>query len=150
MIVRYLIDSSALWRMLRSASLHELWRPVVLEGDVRSCYPQRVEFLRSARNSEEFDQYMDMFESLYDEVAVPKHAGRWITALQRRAAEQGTHRALSAVDLQVCATAAHHGLTVLHDDRDYATAASVAADLVARNVHDGPLPEQEAELPQPR
>lgn len=134
--------------MLRSASLHELWRPAVVEGDVHSCYSQWVEFLRSTGNSEEFDQYMDMFESLYDEVVVPKNVGRWITALQRRATEQPTHRAPSAP--QVCATAAHHGLMVLHDDRDYETATSVAADLVERNVHNGRLPEQKAKLPQQR
>jgi predicted nucleic acid-binding protein len=136
-VIGYLIDSSALWRVLRSADLHELWRPVVVDGDVRSCYPQRAEFLRSARDHGEFGQYEDMFVDLYEDVAVPKNAGSWVAALQRRAAGTGLHRALSAVDSQVCATAAHHGLTVLHDD-DYGAAAGLATDLTERNVHDGP------------
>lgn len=137
-MIGYLIDSSALWRVLRSERLHELWRPVVMDGDVRSCYPQRAEFLRSARDHSEFGQFEGMFTDLYDDVAVPKNAGSWVAALQRGAAQRGSHRALSAVDLQVCATAAHHGLTVLHDDNDYVTAAGLATELAERNVHDGP------------
>jgi predicted nucleic acid-binding protein len=138
-VIGYLIDSSALWRLLRSAHLHNLWRPVVLDGDVRSCYPQRAEFLRSARDGVEFAQFEGMFTDLYDDVALPKNAGGWITALQHRAAQRGLHRAFSSVDLQVCATAAHHGLTVLHDDSDFVTAAGLATELVERNVHAGPL-----------
>lgn len=137
-VIGYLIDSSALWRVLRSVRLHELWRPVVMDGEVRSCYPQRAEFLRSARNHREFEQYEGMFTDLYDDVAVPKSAGSWVEALQRSASQRGLHRALSAVDLQVCATAAQHGLTLLHDDNDYVTAAKLATELTERNVHDGP------------
>lgn len=138
-MIGYLIDSSALWRLLRSPRLHELWRPAVLDGDVHSCYPQRAEFLRSARDAAEYGQYADMFTELYDDVAVPKNAGGWIAGLQRRAAQHGKHQALSAVDLQICATAAHFGLTVLHDDNDFTTAAELAVELEERNVHKGPL-----------
>lgn len=138
-MIGYLIDSSALWRLLRSSHLHGVWRPVVLDGEVRSCYPQRVEFLRSARSAEEYERYAEMFTELYDDVSVPKNAGTWIAGLQRRAARYGRHRALSAVDLQLCATAAHHGLTMVHDDADFTTAAEFAVELEERNVHDGPL-----------
>jgi predicted nucleic acid-binding protein len=50
----------------------------------------------------------------------------------------GAHQALSAVDPQICATAAHQGLIVLHDDRDRATAARFAVELQQHSVHDGP------------
>jgi predicted nucleic acid-binding protein len=43
-----------------------------------------------------------------------------------------------AVDLLVCATAAHHDLVVLHDDSDFATAARYLPDLRERAVHDAP------------
>lgn len=134
----YLLDSSALWRMLRDRSLHTAWQETVLEGDVRSCYPQRVEFLRSARDSKEYDMYSAMFAELYEDAPVPKSAAHWVGGLQARAAGHGAHQALSAVDLQVCATAAHHGLIVLHDDRDFVTAARYAVELQQHNVHDGP------------
>jgi hypothetical protein len=47
------------------------------------------------------------------------------------------HRSASAVDLMIAATAAHHGLTVLHDDADYRTAvARHAPDMAEHNIHD--------------
>lgn len=134
----YLLDSSALWCMLRDRSLHTAWQDTVLEGDVRSCYPQRVEFLRSARDAKEYEAYSAMFAELYDDVPVPKSAAHWVGGLQTRAAAHGAHQALSAVDLQICSTAAHHGLIVLHDDRDFVTAARFAVELQQHNVHDGP------------
>ncbi|WP_274032249.1 hypothetical protein [Streptomyces sp. MMBL 11-1] len=48
----------------------------------------------------------------------------------------GQHRSASAVDLVIAATAAHHGLTVLHDDLDYRTIARHAPDLGRHSVHD--------------
>ena len=46
------------------------------------------------------------------------------------------HRSASAVDLMIAATAAHHGLTVLHDDADYRTVARHAPDFSEHNIRD--------------
>ena len=43
---------------------------------------------------------------------------------------------LPAVDLMIAATAAHHGLTVLHDDADYRTVARHAPDLSEHSIRD--------------
>jgi predicted nucleic acid-binding protein len=59
----------------------------------------------------------------------------------------GAHRAMSAVDLLICATAAVQGLVVLHDDKDFATAADHLTDLTERRVHD--TPPQDLGLPMP-
>ena len=67
-----------------------------------------------------------MFGDLYPDVSVPKNAGRWIASVQHHMARAGQHRSASAVDLMIAATAAHHGLTVLHDDADYRTVAARA------------------------
>ncbi|MGV9694446.1 hypothetical protein ACWDTR_01695 [Streptomyces sp. NPDC003470] len=67
---------------------------------------------------------------------MPKNAGRWISAVQHRMAQAGEHRSASAVDLVIAATAAHHGLTVLHDDADYSTVARHTSDLTEHNIHD--------------
>jgi predicted nucleic acid-binding protein len=40
------------------------------------------------------------------------------------------------MDLIIAATAAHHGLTVLHDDADYRTVARHAPDLSEHNIKD--------------
>jgi hypothetical protein len=46
------------------------------------CYPQRAEFLYSARHAAEYDEIAEMFGDLYPDVAVPKTAGRWISTVQ--------------------------------------------------------------------
>jgi predicted nucleic acid-binding protein len=79
-----------------------------------------------------------MFDALYPDAAIPKLAWRWIESAQYRLLRQGAHRALSAVDLLICATAAHHDLVVLHDDKDFATAARFLPDMRERTIHDTP------------
>ncbi|HTZ30697.1 MAG TPA: PIN domain-containing protein [Streptosporangiaceae bacterium] len=137
-MIRYLLDSSALWRILRDAELRAGWAEVISSGAVGSCLPQRVEFRRSARTIDEYEQMSEMFAALYSDAAVPKAAWRWIESAQYRLLRHGAHRALSAVDLLICATAAQHDLVVLHDDRDFATAARYLPDLRERAVRDVP------------
>jgi len=145
-VIRYLLDSSALWRILRDASVRAGWADVLSAGTVGSCYPQRVEFRRSARTIDEYEQMSGMFETLYPDAPVPKSAWRWAESAQYRLLRHGAHRALSAVDLLICATAAQQGLTVLHDDGDFATAARHLPDLRERNIRAAP---QEPGTPDP-
>ncbi len=137
-MIRYLIDSSALWRILRDPSLRAAWTDVVSLGVVGSCDPQRVEFRRSARSLDEYEQMAEMFGALYPDAPVPKGAWHWIDSAQYRLLRHGAHRALSAVDLLICATAAHHDLIVLHDDSDFETAARHLPDLRERSVRESP------------
>jgi predicted nucleic acid-binding protein len=139
-VIRYLLDSSALWRILLDAKLRGAWASVVAAGAVGSCQPQRVEFRRSARTAEEYEQMSAMFDELYPDAAVPKGAWRSIGSAQYRLLRNGADRALSAVDLLICATAAHQGLVVLHDDNDFATAARYLPDLRDRTIDDIPQP----------
>jgi predicted nucleic acid-binding protein len=127
-----------LWRILREAGLRAAWTDVVSEGAVGSCHPQRAEFRRSARTIDEYDQMSGMFNALYPDAAVPKGAWRWIESAQYRLVRHGAQRALSAVDLLICATAADHDLVVLHDDSDFATAARFLPDLRERLIHNAP------------
>jgi predicted nucleic acid-binding protein len=137
-VIRYLIDSSALWRILREAAIRTAWADVVSIGAIGSCHPQRVEFRRSARTIDEYDEMSAMFETLYPDAGVPKGAWQWIESAQYRLLTHGAHRALSAVDLLICATAAQHDLVVIHDDKDFATAARLLPDVRERAVHELP------------
>src|ERR1039457_679376 len=98
------------------------------------------EFRRSARTIDEYEQMSGMFEVLCPDAALPKGAWRWIESAEYRLLRQGAHRALSAVDLMICATAAQHDLVVLHDDKDFATAARYLPDVRERTIHDAPQP----------
>jgi predicted nucleic acid-binding protein len=137
-VIRYLLDSSALWRILRDPGLRASWGEVISLGVVGSCQPQRVEFRRSARTVDEYDQMSEMFDALYPDAPVPKSAWRWIESAQYRLLRQGAHRALSAVDLLICATAAHYDLAILHDDGDFVAAARYLPDLRERTIRNAP------------
>lgn len=133
-MIYFLVDSSAVWRMQRQPEITEAWTAPLLSGSIGSCEPQRAEFRRSARNTDEFDQMNRMFRDVYPDVPVPKSVWRWIDAAQHRLAAAGAARALSVVDLLVCGTAAVAGLVVLHDDADYELAARHLPDLDTRRV----------------
>lgn len=130
----YLLDTSALFRLLRDPKLQSAWYDAIDAGSIASCYPQRAEFLYNARDGREYDEISEMFADLYPDVSVPKNTGRWIDTVQHRLAVAGQHRSASAVDLMIGATAAHHGLTVLHDDADYRTVARHAPDLSEHSI----------------
>jgi predicted nucleic acid-binding protein len=134
-VIRYLADSSALWRLLRDPAVRAAWADVISDHAVGSCQPQRTEFRRSARDLDEYEQMTVMFVDLYPDVAVPKTAWQWVESAQYRLLRAGVHRALSCVDLLICACAAIRGLVVLHDDNDFGAAAQHLPDLVERRVH---------------
>lgn len=139
-MIRYLIDSSALWRVLREADVRSAWSESIAAGIVGSCHPQRIEFRRSARDLDEYEDMNAMFGDLYRDVPVLKTAWRWIESAQYALLRAGAHRALSAVDLLICATAARDGLVVLHDDGDFVVAARHLADVRQRRILDLPGP----------
>jgi predicted nucleic acid-binding protein len=134
--VIYLLDTSGLVRLLRDPVLQRAWYDALDAEAIGSCYPQRTEFLYTARDRAEYEEITEMFGDLYPDVSVPKNAGRWIASVQHLMARAGEHRSASAVDLMIAATAAHHGLTVLHDDADYRIVARHAPDLTEHNIHD--------------
>jgi predicted nucleic acid-binding protein len=134
--VIYLLDTSGLVRLLGDAKLQEAWYDAVDAEAIGSCYPQRTEFLYTARDAAEYEEITEMFGDLYPDVSVPKNAGRWIASVQHHMARVGVHRSASAIDLMIAATAAHHGLTVLHDDADYRTVARHTPDFREHNIRD--------------
>ncbi|CCK65790.1 PIN domain-containing protein [Mycobacterium canetti] len=132
----YLLDTSALVRLLSNEKLQQAWYDAIDADAIGSCFPQRAEFLFSARDRVEYDEIAEMYSDLYPDVAVPKRADRWVEATQYRMSRAGEHRSASAIDLIIAATAAHYGLTVLHDDNDFATVARHAPELGQHNIYD--------------
>jgi predicted nucleic acid-binding protein len=137
-VIHYLLDSSALWRILREPAIRSAWAGMVADHAIGSCHPQRTEFRRSARNATEYEQMSGMFTGLYPDVPLPKNTWPWVEAAQYRLARAGALRALSCVDLLLCAVAAQQGLVVLHDDNDFTTAAKHLTDVRERRVQQLP------------
>lgn len=139
-MIQFVIDSSAVWRLLRDDRLGRAWEGVIGAGAIGSCAPQRAEFRRSARNRTEYEQMAAMFQELYPDVQVPRSTGPWVEAAQYRLVLDGTHRSVSVVDLVICAVASLRGLVVVHDDRDLEVAARSVDHLEVRRVSDAPAP----------
>lgn len=137
-MIRYVLDSSALWRILREPAIRGAWSAVVTDHAVGSCQPQRAEFRRSARNAGEYEQMSTMFTDLYPEISLPRNAWQWVESAHLRLARAGAHRALSCVDLLICAVAAHRGLVILHDDNDFVTASRHLTEVRERRVQQIP------------
>ena len=135
-MIQYLADSSAIWRLLRDQHLGDAWAEEIDLRTIGSCAPHRAEFRRSARNVAEYEAMGEMFADLYPDVPLPKGLWSWIEAAQYQLAKAGAVRAASPLDMIICGTAAHHGLIVLHDDRDFITVAGVLPDVLQRSVHE--------------
>jgi predicted nucleic acid-binding protein len=137
-MIRYLVDSTALWRIMRDPEIRAGWTEVISDHAIGSCQPQRTEFRRSARTPIEYGDMTGMFLDLYPDVGVPKSAWQWIESAQYRLMRAGAHRALSCVDWLICACAAVRGVVVLHDDNDFVVAAEHLPDLAQRRVQSLP------------
>lgn len=61
----------------------------------------------------------DTLISRMQRVPMPDAAWRRAEEVQRLLVAEGRHRGVSVPDLMVAATAEHHGLAVLHLDRDF-------------------------------
>jgi predicted nucleic acid-binding protein len=47
-VIGYLVDTSALWHLLRTPALMAAWEGHIAAGALRMCEPTRTEFLYSA------------------------------------------------------------------------------------------------------
>jgi predicted nucleic acid-binding protein len=125
----YLIDTSGLFRILQ-AELRTAWSDQLAAGVIATCPVVELEFLYSARSlADRLDK-----QRLMREVFgwVPMHEGAYERAMeiQQLLTEAGAHRSAGAVDLLIAATAEHERLTVLSDDHDYQTVATVTGQPV--------------------
>jgi predicted nucleic acid-binding protein len=132
----FLLDTSALWHLFRTPGALTSWDGYISAGAFRICEPTRAEFLYSATSSAHRDELAEELDTLCAPAPVPKNGWRWVDTAQYKLTQRGQHRAAGVIDLLACATAVHHGLTVLHVDNDFATVARVLRDLSERDARD--------------
>ena len=101
--------------------------PLIEAGLVATTAGLDAEALYSARNPVEYEQLWVDRRVAYE--YLPTEDEHWQAALQaqRELARQGRHRAVGMPDLLTAVLAAAHGLTVVHYDADFETAATVVA-----------------------
>ncbi len=128
----WLIDKSAIERLHQSAD-HAEWMERIDRGVVRISSVTQLEIGYSARSAT--DHY-----TLISEPPVARMPVEYLTPgiedraleVQSLLAELGQHRAPSAADLMIAATAEAKRLTVLHVDKDYELIAAVTGQSVER------------------
>jgi predicted nucleic acid-binding protein len=133
-MIQYLIDASAAWRLLRDESTFAAWDPHLQDGLVKITEPTLLEILYSAQGPDHRDQLETWLRTVFGEARFPKDGWRWAEAAQYKLTQKGQHRGPGAIDLAVCATAVHHGLTVLHADNDFVTVARVLPGFAERDI----------------
>jgi predicted nucleic acid-binding protein len=133
-LIRYLADTSAIWHLLRTPETREAWSDRIASGVLSVCEPTRTEFLYSASGPAHRDDLEAELDALCEFVPVPKAAWRWVENAQYKLTQKGQHRSAGPIDLLLCATAVHHGLTVLHVDDDFVTVSVVMTEVMQRDV----------------
>ncbi|MFE7273874.1 PIN domain nuclease [Streptomyces sp. NPDC057623] len=130
----YLIDTSGIWQILRDRDVQSRWTGPIEAGLLKVCAPTRLEYLYSAESPADRDEMEAELATLFEGVAVPKDAWRWAENAQYKLTQKGQHRGPGPADLVLCATAVHHGLTLLHADNDFTTVSRVLPEVVERDI----------------
>jgi predicted nucleic acid-binding protein len=125
----YLIDTSGLFRILQS-DLRKAWSDQLAAGVIATCPIVELEFLCSARSLAGRLEKQRLLLTVFGWVPMPDGAYERAEQVQQLLTESGAHRSAGAVDLLIAATAERERLTVLCDDHDYLTVATVTGQPV--------------------
>ena len=125
----YLIDTSGLFRILQS-ELRKAWSDQLVAGVIATCPIVELEFLYSARSLADRLEKRQLMHNLFSWVPMPEAAYERADEVQQLLTEAGAHRSAGPVDLLIAATAERERLTVLCDDRDYQTIATITGQRV--------------------
>ena len=122
---QFLIDTSALARLLRGDAEQFGWDQAAAAGLIATCPITELEFFYSARSAEDRARGIEDMRLLFGWVPVDDRAFDRAWQVQEELTSQGQHRSAGPVDLVVAATAELQGLTLLHRDRDFDCIAAV-------------------------
>ena len=125
----YLIDTSGLFRILQS-DLRKAWSDQLAAGVIATCPVVELEFLCSARSLADRLEKKRLLHAVFGWVPMPDGAYERAEEVQQLLTESGAHRSAGPVDLLIAATAERERLTVLCDDHDFQTVATVTGQPV--------------------
>ena len=125
----YLIDTSGLFRILQGP-LRKAWSDQLTAGVIAICPIVELEFLYSARSLADRLEKRRLLRELFGWVSMSDAAYERADEVQQLLTEVGAHRSAGAVDLLIAATAERERLTVLCDDHDFETVASVTGQSI--------------------
>ncbi|MEN3361396.1 MAG: hypothetical protein V7637_5378 [Mycobacteriales bacterium] len=115
----YLVDTSALVRLLRDEPQRVRWEQQITAGLVAICPVVELEILYTARSKADRDELLELLHAAFVWIPMPERVFERGAQVQAGLTARGTHRSAGAVDLLVAAAAELHALTLLHHDRDF-------------------------------
>lgn len=122
---QYLLDTSALVRLLRDGTVRRRWHEQITAGLLAVCPVVELELLYTARSLADRHRLMELLTQAFVWVPMPERVFAVAQEIQGELSHRGQHRSAGAVDLLVASTADLHGLTLLHYDRDFEQIAGV-------------------------
>jgi predicted nucleic acid-binding protein len=122
---QFLIDTSALARLMRPGAESFGWDQAVAAGLIAVCPITELEFFYSTRSAADRERAIPDMQSLFGWVPVHDRAFARAFEVQHGLTTKSQHRGAGPVDLVVAATAELYGLTLLHSDRDFDVIAAV-------------------------
>ncbi|MGN9807947.1 PIN domain nuclease [Micromonospora sp. BQ11] len=126
----YLVDTSALVRLLRHEALRSRWEPALTAGLLAVCPLVELEFLYTAKSTADREWLQGQLRIVFGWVAMPDRIYERAAEMQHDLTGRGAHRSAGAVDLLIAATAEYQGLSLLHYDRDFDQIAKVTGQPV--------------------
>jgi predicted nucleic acid-binding protein len=127
---QFLIDTSALARMMRRGGESFGWDQAVAAGLVAICPVTELEFFYRARSTVDRANLIEDMRAAFSWVPVHDRAFSRAWEAQDDLTAKGEHRGAGPVDLVVAATAELHGLTLLHHDHDFDIIAAMTGQAV--------------------
>lgn len=121
MTPKYLVDASAVFRLLRTDGAKLGWDKQIRQGLIGVCPVTELELLFTARSKADRVKLLSALERSYPWVLMPDSVYDRARQVQELLTQRGEHRSAGPVDLLVAATAELSGLTLLHYDRDFET-----------------------------
>ena len=138
MTARYLIDKSALARMIHP-SVRERLAPILGAGEAATCAIIDLEVLFSARNYADHLEIRRRRKLAYERVPINDDVFDRAMEIQAELARTGRHR-VPIPDLIIAAASESAALVVLHYDGDFDTIAEVTGQPTEWVVPRGSVP----------
>jgi predicted nucleic acid-binding protein len=122
---QFLIDTSALARLMRTDAEQYGWDQAAAAGLIAVCPITELEFFFSSRSAADRARGIEDMRALFGWAPVDDRSYDRAWEVQELLTRRGQHRSAGPVDLVVAATAELQGLTLLHCDRDFECIAAV-------------------------
>ena len=122
---QFLIDTSALVRVLGNARVFAQWHRPIVAGLVAVCPITELEFLYTARSMADRERLLGLLRELFGWAVMPERSFERAAEIQESLTMAGAHRSAGPADLLTSAAAEAHGLVVLHYDADFATIGTI-------------------------